>query len=350
LERAGTTLQSAELTIGGLNVRTLTAELDGTYRALAAALATHPADSLLVRTLSGPILSANPAPDLGRVVLNVDRVQAAFGGAVGVVQPAIAPDRSEVQLSADGLSSAFAPLTPLLDKARELAAFVGLDPAELAGPGGLRLAVASLADRLGPEVVVGTLRSIVTHLVNRLTTLVHDGLVAPLQQVVDELTGLLDALSVDTLLGDFTAVRDRLTSLVEGLRPSVVLAAPLGAFSGLQDTLATLDPLGPVRTVVDGLRTEIDAFAHDLAPSVLLAPLLTLYDDIAGVIGSFDVAGLLEPVLAALDEIGRIIDRGMDEVIDALGHLKTACSSDGGPIPGLDLSIAASVDVGGLGL
>ena len=52
-------------------------------------------------------------------------------------------------------------------------------------------------------------------------------------------------------------------------------------------------------------------------------------------------------MLAALDEIGRIVDRGIDEVIDALGSLKEACESEGGPIPGLDLSIAASVDVGG---
>ena len=42
-----------------------------------------------------------------------------------------------------------------------------------------------------------------------------------------------------------------------------------------------------------------------------------------------------------------IIDRGIDEVIDALGNLQSACESEGGAIPGLDLSIAASVDVGG---
>ena len=350
LQRASARLEAAQPTIGSLDVRTLAAELDSTHRALAAALATHPLDSLLVRTLSGPILSTNPAADLGRVVLNVDRVQAVFGDAAAVVQAATAPDRSEVQLSADGLGSAFAPLAPLLDKARELAAFVGLDAAELGGPGGLSLAVASLAERLGPEVLIGTLRSIVTRLGDRLAALVHDGLVAPLQRAVGEVAGLLDALSADSLLRDFIAVRDRLTALVEDLRPSTVLAAPLTAFSGLQHTLDTFDPLGAVRTVVDGLRAEIDGFAHDLAPSTLLAPLLTLYDDIAGAIGRFDVAGLLEPVLAALREIGRIIDGGMDEVIDALGHLKTACESGGGPIPGLDLSVAASVDVGGLSL
>ena len=77
-----------------------------------------------------------------------------------------------------------------------------------------------------------------------------------------------------------------------------------------------------------------------------------MYDDLAALIGAFDVAGLLEPVLdrARTSSSGRST-RGMDEVIDALAELKEACESDGGPIPGLDLSIAASVDVGGgLGL
>ena len=150
---------------------------------------------------------------------------------------------------------------------------------------------------------------------------------------------------MEALLAELTAVRSRLVALVEGLRPSTVLAAPLAAFAALQHTLDTFDPMGPVRAVVDGLRAEITGFAHDLAPSTLLAPLLTLYDDIVAAVAAFDVAGLLEPVLAALHAI---VEQGMDEVIDALGRLKVACESEGGPIPGLDLSISASVDVGGL--
>jgi hypothetical protein len=350
LVRASATLQSASAAIGVLDVRAVTTELTATHQALTTALAAHPSDSLLVRTLSGPLLATDPAADLGRVVVNVDGARAAFASAAAVVQPATAADRSEVQLAADGLASAVAPLAPLLDTVRDLAAFVGLDPADLSGAGGVQRAVAGLAERLGPDVVIGTLRSIATHLVARIEELVHDGVVAPLKSVVDELGGLLDGLSVDALLADFTSVRDRLTALVDGLRPSTVLAAPLAAFAGLQHTLDTFDPMGPVRTVVDALRSEIDGFARDFAPTTLLAPVLTLYDTLAAAIGSFDVVGLLEPVLAALREIGRIIDRGMDEVIDALADLKAACESDGGPIPGLDLSVAASVDVGGLGL
>ncbi|HEY5981719.1 MAG TPA: hypothetical protein VIT41_18995 [Microlunatus sp.] len=350
LLRAATTLTDAQTAVGGLGVIELAGELARTHRALAGALGALPADSLAVRTLSAPIRSTDPGPDLGRVLLNADATRSSFSAAVAVVQPATAPDRSEVQLAAGGVAAAFAPLSPLADKARELAVFVGVDPAELVGSGGVGAVIASLAARLGPEVVLGVLRSVATRLTNRISALVHDGLVVPLTGVLGELSGLLDALSVDAVLADVLAIRDRLGVLVDGLRPSTVLAAPLAAFDGLQHTLATFDPLAPVRLVVDGLRTEIAAFAHDVAPSTLLAPLLTLYDDLAGLIAAFDVAGLLEPVLNALAEIGRVIDHGMDGLIDALARLKAACASDGGPIPGLDLSVAASVDVGGLGL
>ena len=32
---------------------------------------------------------------------------------------------------------------------------------------------------------------------------------------------------------------------------------------------------------------------HEFAPSVLLAPVVTVYDDLAALVGAFDVAGLL---------------------------------------------------------
>ena len=348
LERAAALLDGAHRSVGGVDVRALTADLVTTRRALTTALAAHPPESVLVRRLAAPLGATGVAADLGRVTVNVDRVKEAFAEAASTVAVSTAADRSEVQRGADGLATAFAPLAPALAKVRELGAFVGLDPAELAAPNGVRVALAGLAERLGPEVLVGTVRAVTTRLAARLTDLVHQGLVVPLQSVLTELTGLLDALSVEALLADFTALRTRLVGIVDGLRPSVALAAPLAAFTGLQSALAAFDPMGPVRVVVDGLRAEIQTFARDLAPSTLLAPVLDLYDEIAAAIGTFDVAGLLDPVLTALREIGAVIDRGMDEVIDALARLKRACESEGGAIPGLDISVSASVEIGGL--
>jgi hypothetical protein len=347
LVRAHTVLQAAAEAIGTIDVRAITAELDSTHRALTTAVAAHADTSLLASRLTFAVGATNPGPDLGRVVLNTDGVSAAFAEAAAAVLTTTAADRSEVRITASGLGAALTPLSPALDKVRQLAAFVGIDPATIDGAAGARVALAALAERLGPDSIIGTLGSVLTHLTDRALTIIRDGLLAPLRGVVAELIGLLDALSLEPLVGRFTEIRDRLTGIVGGLRPSAVLAGPIAAFDAIKDTLAAFDPMGPARAVVDGLKSEITAFATDLAPSRLLAPVLTVYDDIAAGIGAFDVAGLVEPVLNALHEIGRIIDQGIDAVIAALGSLKAACESEGGPIPGLDLSIAASVDVGG---
>jgi hypothetical protein len=176
---------------------------------------------------------------------------------------------------------------------------------------------------------------------------VHEGIVVPLTDAVAEVQQLIDALGVTPLLAGIEGVKDDLLGLVDAVRPEHVLSDVIDTFDDLRDTLHALDPLAPVRIAVETLRATVDTFVDEFAPSKLLAPVVTVYDDLAALIGSFDVAGLLEPVLGALGELQRQIDGGMDEVIDALQKLKDACNSDGGPIPGLDLSVAASVDIGG---
>ena len=262
LERAAQIASSAATAIGDLDIRALSVELAATHQALTAAVATHPEGSFCAIDSTISIGATDPAPDLGLVLLNVDRVKAAFAAAASTIAPTTAADRSEVQITATGLGAAFAPLSPVVDKVNALASFAGIDPVVLAGPSGPRLAMVGLLERIGPEPIIGMLRSMLTRLAGRLAELVHDGLVAPLRSAVDELVGLLDALSIQPVVDHFNAVRDRMTALVDGLRPAVVLATPLAALESLRTTLTTFDPMGPVRTVVDALKAEITAFAR----------------------------------------------------------------------------------------
>ena len=96
------------------------------------------------------------------------------------------------------------------------------------------------------------------------------------------------------------------------------------------------------------MHAAVDVLARDFAPTTLLGPALDLYDEVIGVIEALNVATILQPVLDALDGLKGQLDTGMDQVIDALAHLKEACESDGGMIPGLDVAIDVDVDVGGL--
>jgi len=126
-----------------------------------------------------------------------------------------------------------------------------------------------------------------------------------------------------------------------------VLAGPIAAFTELRALLDGFDPLAPVQAAVDAIRALVTGFADELRPSTLLAPVVDVYERLVGLVGAFDLKALLEPIVASLHTIDGQIDHGMDGVIDALARLRDACESDGGPIPGLDLSVAASVDVSG---
>jgi hypothetical protein len=235
----------------------------------------------------------------------------------------------------------------VLAKGRDALRIVGIESLD----GGLGPALAGALEEIGPGPVLAPFAAVVQSLEARLVELVHEGIVVPLTGAVAEVQELVDALGVTSLLGGIEGVKEDLLGLVDAVRPEHVLSDVIGTFDELRDTLHALDPLAPVRIAVETLRSTVETFASEFAPSRLLAPVVAVYDDLASLIGAFDVAGLLEPVLTALGELQRQIDGGMDEVIDALEKLKSACSSDGGPIPGLDLSVAASVDLGGgLGL
>jgi hypothetical protein len=335
-------LERARAGVEAIDVRALTAELDAGHRALVAAVEAHPADSVLRARLDPSVLASAPTASVATVLTNIDAVRDAIGSAANVAGALAAPDRSEVGLVAAGLAVSFAPLAPVTAKGRSLLAAVGAEPGT--DP---RDALADLLISLGPSAVLGPFEAVATSLASRLVELVRDGLFAPLRDGVHELQAVLDALDLDNLTGGLATLHQELVATVDGLRPAVVLAEPIGLLEDLKTTLATFDPFAPVQAAIDALGALVTGFVDELAPTVVLAPVLGAYDQVAALVGGFDVTGLLEPVRSALAAIGGDIDRGMDGVIDALGRLQQACESDGGPIPGLDLSIAVSVTAGG---
>jgi hypothetical protein len=343
LERAAAQASATAAALGSLDLRAVAAELEEAYAALTAAVAALPQESLLRGRLEVTVTVTDPRPDLTVVTANLQRVVARFSEASATIAATTPPDRSEVSVIAGGLAAAFAPASPVLAKGLEALGILGIDSIEE----GLGAAFADALEEIGPEPILAPFAAVVQSIEGRLTDLVHEGVVAPLAAGVGEVQELVDALSVTPLLEGIEGVKTDLLGLIDSVRPAVVLADVIAAFESLRATLRGLDPLGPLRIAVDTLRATVDLFTSEFAPSKLLAPVVVVYDDLAGLIGAFDVNGLLEPVLGALHDLERQIDAGLDQVIDALAKLKAACSSDGGVIPGLDLSISASVDVGG---
>ena len=347
LTAATASLSSAKATMDALDVRSITAELDVGQRALVAALAAHPDDSLLVSRLAPGLAASSPTASLALVLGNIGRVTALISSSAATVAATTAPDRSEVALVASGLDASFGPLAPVAAKVRELLLAAGADPDQHDA----RAALLDTLESAGADAVIGPVEAIATSIFTRVVELVRDGIFAPLHEGVDEFNGLLDALALDTLTAGVAALHAELLAKVAGLRPATVLAAPLTLFDAIRDTLDAFDPLAPVQAAIDELRALIGGFVEEFKPTVVLAPVLSAHDQLSSLIGSFDLGGLLDPIFTALHSIGADIDSGMREVIDALERLKNACESGGGPIPGLDLSIAVSVDVpGGFGL
>jgi hypothetical protein len=343
LERAAARASATRASLATLDLTAVAGELRGAYDALTAAVAALPANSLLRSRLEVTVTATDPRADLATITANLQRVVDRFDEASVTIAATTPPDRSEVSLIAAGLGAAFAPAAPVLAKGRDALRIVGIESLE----NGLGPALADALEQIGPEPVLAPFAAVVQSIEARLVELVHDGVVVPLTDAVAEVQQLIDSLSVTALLGGVEGVKDDLLGLVDAVRPEHVLSDVIGTFTGLRDTLHALDPLAPIRIAVETLRSTVDTFTREFAPSKLLEPVVTVYDDLAALIGAFDVAGLLEPVLTALGELQRQIDGGMDEVIDALEKLKDACNSEGGPIPGLDLSVAASVDIGG---
>jgi hypothetical protein len=343
LAAASAALERAKATLDGIDARSLTVNLDTNHRDLAAAINAHPEDSVLRVRLDVSVAASAPTAALALILTNVDRVKDAVSAARTAVGLTTGADRSEVTLVSLGLAASFAPLAPVGTKARSLIAAVGANP----DTPDVRDALADLLISVGPESVLGPIEAVASSLVNRMVELIRDGLFAPLKTGVGDLQSVLGSLNVDTLTGGLGTLHQQLVDTVNNLRPAVALAEPLGLFNDVRETLDAFDPFAPVQAAIDALRALITNFVDQFKPSVLLAPVLTAYDQLAGLIGGFDLASLLEPIISRLQAIGGDIDRGLDGVIDALGRLKEACESDGGPIPGLDLSVAASVDVGG---
>lgn len=343
LARGAAALVGARTSVERIDVRALTVELDAGHRALTAAVAAHPADSVLATRL-GPMLAASsPTASMALVLGNVDRVITVVSSSAAIVAATTPPDRSEVSVAASGLAASFGPLAPVVSKVRELLATAGADPDE---PNPV-IALIDALETAGADAVLGPIEAIATSIFTRLVELVREGLFAPLREGIVELEGLLDLLDVAALTAGVDELHEQLVTKIEELRPQVALAAPLDLLDDIRTTLAAFDPFAPVQGAIDDLRALIVDFVGEFAPTVVLAPVLTVYDQLRSLVGSFDLAGLLDPVFALLQGIGSDIDAGMNEVIDALIRLQEACESDGGPIPGLDLSIAASVDVGG---
>jgi hypothetical protein len=289
------------------------------WRALRAAVESHPADSLL-REVAGPLLAAQgPAELLGPLVENRRRYLTALEAAVATSAALAASGRAEVSATAAGVRVALAPLQAVPDRLRELLAALGLagdDPSPL---GVLRhlLAVA------GPERLLPALVDLVAAAREAAVGVVA-AVAAPLHEAVGTVRGLLAAVDVGPILAELTGLHAGVVAQVAAVSPRALLGEAIAAADEVVTRLAGFDPLAPVADVLDAALATADAVLESARPTVVFAEVVGLHGDVMGVAEGLDVRALLEPILTALDGLAAELDGGFDRTGDALQRLQAA--------------------------
>ena len=320
LDAAAAELDGAVAVIQRVDPQALVASVQPTYAAVNAAVQALPEGSLLRDRLEPLLAGASPLDLLGGVVDNRNRYLASLTALAAAVHGLAASGRSELNAIAHGLRDALRPLAVIPDRIKSLFARVGLDVANKS----LRTLVRELFAEVTPSRILAPLSAAVAALKVKLVALVHDGFVAPLNDALATIKGALDALDISFIQKDLQALHDQIAADIDQLQPSVLLADVLNAFDATKATIAAFDPLAPVRTAIDAMKAAIDDVANHYRPTVLLAPVLDLYDDIVKALGTLDVHKLLDPVLKALADIKTQLDGGLDETAAALKQLQAA--------------------------
>jgi hypothetical protein len=340
LRRAAASIDRTRQAVAGLDLQGIVGELETTHRAVLSAITVYPEGSLLRMQFERPVALASPMASLGSSLANRDRYLSELGTASSVVALLAPSDRGEVQAIAGGLRANLAPLAVAPARLRQLLGVLGFDVGDLS----LREALARLLEQLGPDQL-RPLAGVVAAAKAKLASLVHDGVVVPLQGGVSTLTDALAVIDISFIGDEVRAIHDDLVQKVNDLRPTTILAPVLTAFEQAKQTLAAFDPFAPVKAVLDGLKAAITQVAEDLRPTVLMKPILDLFHDVRRALGALNVADILQPVLDALDGIAQQLEEGMDRVVDALGHLKAACESDGGIISGISGAVSVGISL-----
>jgi hypothetical protein len=334
---AGLTAQ-VEVKVEALDPAPLIAVAQRHYRAVSDAVAGHPADSALRRTLDPLLAAAVPANVLGPLIENRARLQAKLAVDAGALAAASMKGRSEITAITDGLRDALMPLASIPVWLRNLVGRFGIDDPEQPLSGILQ----RLLEAAGPDRLLPPLTGLLMAIRDKAKEVV-DAAFAPATDLVGTVESMVAAVDLGPIIDEVSGLHGDVVTQVGSLSPEVLLGDTLAAFDGVVARVEAFDPLAPVRAVIDDLQATIESTFETLTPSILFRAVGDAYDTIVDLAAGLDVKGLLEPVLDALAGIAGQLDGGLEMTADALGRLQAALP---GEVTSSSASGSVSVDVG----
>jgi hypothetical protein len=131
-----------------------------------------------------------------------------------------------------------------------------------------------------------------------------------------------------------------------------LLAPSLAAFDTLKADVLAFDPVAPLKQLLDALKATIDRVLAKLNVAQLLEPAGKLFDQLVATLRQVDPDDAVQPLVAALRTLAGDIQKGIEQLRDALKRLQAAIpSSDalsgalGGAAGDAAGAIAGAVDV-----
>ncbi|HEY9227486.1 MAG TPA: hypothetical protein VIP11_12605 [Gemmatimonadaceae bacterium] len=338
---AGEAVAAAKATVDSLNFQGGGRVPTVVARVIRARAAIEP---LKVRLGDSPavasLAAAEPRLDAAGVFAFLDtnraRFAASLGDATNRIQVIAQAGFSDADVRITNLIAATAPLDPARSYVRRLLQRLGLTGFELGLAGVLRAFLAIVP----PSRLVGLVRPIFDALKGRVQALV-DAVLAPLKAGVASVRAALDAIDLAPLIEALDAIHAEVLSQIQALSPDALLGPILGEVNALKETLTTADPLDPVLDILNAVRDAVSRVLAKLSLEKILATPLAIYDELLTELSRLDIAALIAPLRAQLDDIAKQVDEGLDKTVVSFQRLQAALPSGGG-----GSSVDVSVEVG----
>lgn len=306
--------------VAATDLGALIADLQPEWTEINEAVRALPENSVVRAAIELEVTGAEPQALLGPFVEPQRDYGAALDEAAASLDRLARSERTMVDSTAAAIREATSPLNAVTDWVRSLLARFGIDSSGLS----IREMLGALLATFRPSDVLDPLISAVETVIANLRAVAADGLLAPVRDVVADLRAALNAIDIGFLITELDEVFASLTAKLDQLRPSVALGPAVADLEALQATLASFDPLAPVRIAVDAIGVAIDAGAETLRPTILFAPVTTLYADLVRLAGGLDVRAMLEPLIVAIDGISGDLGEGLDSLSGSIGRLQDA--------------------------
>jgi hypothetical protein len=325
---AGAAMASAQSLVGSLDFQSRVAAVTGrvvNVRTSIAPLVSKLGSTASAQTLSNADTGLDAAAIFGFLDSNRARFASSLADATNRLQVIAQAGFSDADVRVGNLKTAIAPLDPARTYVRQLLQRIGLSGFELGLGGVLRAFLAVVP----PSRLVGLVRPIFDALRGRVQALV-DAVLAPLTAGIASVRSALDAIDLAPLIQALDAIHTEVLDQIKLLSPDALLGPALDEVNALKQTLTSADPLAPVLQILSNVRDTIARILGKLSLEQILATPLAVYDELLKELSRLDVAALITPLRAQLDDIAKQVDSGLDETVASFQRLQAALPSGGG--------------------